>query len=359
LILVSAIDAIARKEAAWKRLLFLAGSVALATLLLALAGRPAHADSNSIIGFDMAPESSGTASGTGVSTCASVNTGDKFEADVFITNVQSLTSWELRVDYDSSVVSLDSADFNFLLAQNGGQVFPTDFEQEKDGRMFLAAADGQRPNSGSGVLARLHLTALANGTSSLKIPTSPTYYGPRLTGAAGAALGDTSGDAIWDGTLTAGTVKVGSSCAGVPPLITPAPVPISSPKTGSSATPQPGGGVSTPTPSSGTGGAPDTNGEGGSGSDTGSSSGSVVATDPASSPAVANVDPVAGNTGSDDSQTGHDSSGQSDNGSAAGQPSSTSDGSSTSLIIAIAAIVSGLSILAGASLLLFKSPWAR
>jgi hypothetical protein len=298
-----------------------------------------------MIGIDMTPAAAGTASTDGVATCKAVNKGDEFDADVFVTNIQSLTAWELRIDYDPQVVSLDSADYNFLLVSSGGSVFPSQFEVEKPGRKFLAAAEAHFPDSGSGILARLHLKAVADGVSPIRIATNPAYYGPTLVGASGDYEGDTNGDNHWDGDVSGGSVAVGRSCSAATPFYTPAPV---SP----GVTPNRGG--VTPTPP-GNGGSPDS----------GQSS-------PAASPApgdegdVLNVQPTDSASGGNSAESvaspasgqGNDpeSGQQPGDGTSGGSTASAqgSDGGGATTIVLIAGGFAFLAIAAGAAVLFLR-----
>ena len=321
------------------------------------------ADTGSTIGIDMQPGDVPASSAGDSQGCVSVNPGDKFNADVFITNVASLTAWELRVDYDPSIVSLESADYNYLLVQSGGQIFPSAFEQEKPGRMFLAAAETSSADSGAGVLARLHMKAISSGASSLQITTNPSYYGPRLTGARGVIVGDVNGDGIFDGAVSGGSVAVGRSCAPATAAPTPQPGQGSSPPGSSPTTFPPGSGGSgssgdNPTPGSGASGSgADTT----PGTDNGVGNGNSHDTQPSSSPVVANVGSAGGSepTGGAGAQGG-DSNTQANNGDTASQSAQHSDGSNTStLLIVAAAIFAALALLVGAGLILVRPAWRR
>jgi hypothetical protein len=346
----------------------------LCALLLALVSRnPVSADSGTTIGINMQP-GAGTASSAGDSQgCVSVKAGDSFNADVFITNTAPLTEWELRVDYDPSIVSLESADSNYLLVASGGQLFRSDFEQEKPGRVFLDAVEPHSPDGGSGVLTRLHLKALSDGTSSLQITTNPSYFGPRLVGAGGAIVGDTNGDGIFDGAVTGGSVAVGRSCAPTTPS------PVSTPAPGQ-ASPTPGSGTSTAAPAGsdpGSGGittAPGGDNSGGAGNgpgpggsttapagDNSSGAGNGQNADPASSPIVANAGSIGGSGPTGDAALqGGDSNTQNSNGSSTVQGTSNQDnsGSSTPILMA-AAVFAALAILAGAGLFIIRLRWTR
>lgn len=221
--------------------------VLVAALLLAAHGHPgsasAEAQAGSMIGIDVIPDSNTPASLGPLETCASHAEGDEFAVDIFVNNVSSLRSWELRVQYDEDVLEVAEVDYaHFLISTApGGNIFPTLREAEAPGRDFLAAAELQGPaDTGSGVLARLSVRAIGEGTSPIRVVGYPSYFGPRLSGAGAAAIGDDDGDGIWDGSLLDGEVIVGGSC-GSAPVVTakpsPAPTPRSSSAPGATQTP--------------------------------------------------------------------------------------------------------------------------
>lgn len=322
--------------------------------LIFAAGGGASASGEVMIGVDMTPGTNG--SSTEIATCAAVQPGDTFDADIFISNAQSLVAWELRVDFNPDVVSLESADYGFFLTQGGGQLLGQLFDEEKPGRKFLAAGEPSKPDSGSGVLARLHLLALSAGTSQLTITSTPTVFGPRLTASGGVAFADSNGDGIFDGGLTGATVDVGQACSPSTPVVTPSPAhATATPKAGGrtpTATPATGGGgdltpapgdeqptpvpsefVINPRPSGGPGGADDASGEGSSGDDHGADSGGS-----------------ADQPGRDAGDTGQDV--------ASGQSNGAGDGSG-SLILILAGAFATVAVLIGAAFLAMQAYWRR
>ncbi len=202
----------------------IAGACALLVSLLATS--PASAASNVLIGIDMQPATNDPASLGRLQPCVGVDIGETFTADIFIANAESLTAWELRLDYNPQVVAIESADYNQLLltTQPAGTVFPSLFEEEQYGRQFMAATEiNGSPDTGSGVLAHLTLKATGEGSSTLRIATDPLAIGPRITGAGGAPIGDSTGDGVWDGAITSGEVVVGDACTPATPIPTPPP----------------------------------------------------------------------------------------------------------------------------------------
>ena len=238
-------------------LLSLAAAAIFVTAAVALTvanPAPTHAGT-SMLGIDVKPNSNSPASVGNLETCASYDEGDQFEIDVIVNNVESLRSWELRLDYDADVVTLLSADYNHFLVSTppGGQVFPSLFDQESKGRYFLAASEFRAaPDSGSGILARITLEAAGNGTSPIRIVDNPKLLGPRLSQPSGDAIGDSNNDLIWDDSVIDAEIRVGSSCSGAPVV-----TPIPSPKPGTP-TPRPAGsGTPAPSPQTGDGGGDD------------------------------------------------------------------------------------------------------
>lgn len=323
----------------------------LAVAMVWMMGRHAQADGSYLIGVDMRPQSSGPSSEGAAETCVEVDKNDKFDVDVFVTNAEALTAWELRVDYDPDVVSLESADYNYLLTESGGGIFPQLFEQEQEGRYFLGAAEPKNPDSGTGVLARLHLKAVDKGSSPLTITSSPSAYRPRLTGAGGGSVGDFNGDGLWDGDVTGGTVKVDSNCAGSTPIKTPPP---------GHQTPRP-----TPTLKPGTTAAPtDAPGEG-----PGNTGGGEDGSEP-TAPFVGNVggsdDPGNANGGSNAGSEDGSGDGGSDTDPNKGEdggtegnrvpdaPSVDSDSSNSAVLVVIGGIIAAICIVLGAAFVLFR-----
>lgn len=324
-------------------LLLLAVGMALTGILT---GTRAHANPNQVIGLDMTPTSVNTPAASGVDTCVQVAVGDSFEADVFATNLSSLTAYEFRIDFDPNVLSLDyeAIDYNFLLAKDGGSAQFSLRDEEKPGRWFIGAADTAHPDSGSGTLARLRFDTLKKGTSTLTIAANPVYLRPILQGALAVSVGDDNGDGYWDGGLSAGKVAVGESCAGSTPIVTPAPTHVPN------NTPKPGSGSSTPAP---TGSGEPNGGNGGSGDGENGSGGGDTGSGPeeSSPPIVGNVEPGdAGETGDNGAPGNVQDPGDISGGQGRDPNQSGSGGSSNTSLIALAVVAATLAVAAGGTL---------
>ena len=185
-----------------------------------------EAQSSSMIGIDVIPDTNQPSSLGELETCASADSGDLFAVDVFINNVDALTKWEARVEYDSDVLSLEEVDYNHFLVGSGGSVFPSLFELESDGRHFMAAAEFQTaPDSGSGTLARLTMRAVDEGRTTIRVVNTPGYLGPQLSGLVECRW-VTPPDSIWDGEYLAGDVVVDGECDGDSPVAYRSPIPV-------------------------------------------------------------------------------------------------------------------------------------
>lgn len=156
-------------------------------------------------------------------SCLSISTGARFPVDVTIQDVEDLLAWELYFEYDPSIVEVISSSVDLFQGANpGSSVFEVSEEvPDKDGLYRLGAADTAdppSPDSGSGVLARLTLRALAPGESPLALPSrdlngdGETDLGPFLRDIDAEVIGDDSGDTFFDGPIEDAIVVVDRPC---------------------------------------------------------------------------------------------------------------------------------------------------
>ncbi len=236
--------------------------VALAVIACAIAvlsgGQLADAQAAApALGVDVVTSGNTANSLSDVEGCAAVNVGDRFTVDIFARDVQRLEAWELRFAYDHRVVEVVDHDYGMFLLSTapGGSIFPSLFDTETPDRYFLAAAEfSGTADSGSGVLARITLHAVAHGMSPAQVVVDPGYFAPNLTTSAGVRS--------FSGLVAEGEIAVGQPCPGTSPTWVsagdPSPAPGSSLPPNSSPDPQgsngsqPGGeasqGTLTPTP---------------------------------------------------------------------------------------------------------------
>lgn len=163
-----------------------------------------------------------------IADCTKVDSGDTFDIEIAVNGISNLAAWEVYFAYDRKILEVTGRDVRVFLAQKpNSNVFDfSDPVPNTDGIYRLAAADlaaGGATESGSGVLARVTLKALAKGVSPASVfrwdvnSDGAPDFGPTLTGTGGKHIGDTNGDAIFDGAISSGQVAVGRSCAEPPP----------------------------------------------------------------------------------------------------------------------------------------------
>ena len=206
------------------------------TVGLLLGPRLSRAQGPTSLGIDLVSDGNSGALLDSVQDCVEVQVGDLFPLDVFVRDAHELRAFELRFDFDPGIIQIVDPGFNMFLLSTApvGKIFPSLFEVDNISAghpYFLAAAEFRgTPDSGSGVLARLTMEALAPGRSPVTIVTEPSFFSPRLT--------DADGNALFQGPVSGGEVSVGEPCS--PSSSTPDP----SPESGSTPTSEGEGGSS-------------------------------------------------------------------------------------------------------------------
>jgi hypothetical protein len=215
------------------------------------------------VGVDADPAGNTATALGAIDQCVSVQRGDTFSVDVFVTDVTNLLAWEAYFSFDGSIVNVTDRDVKLFQAANANSdVFDASESLPSSGGLYrLGAIDfGQpaSPDSGSGVLARLTLEAVGAGISPAILTTIDANndgrpdLGTMLKDPEETPLGDSDGDGFFDGPVFNAQIAVDRDC---PPaaVATPTPSPVSSP-TGASPTTSPNPtGTATPsgtTPSS-------------------------------------------------------------------------------------------------------------
>ena len=182
--------------------------------------QPAEAQGDTAIGIDVGVDDNSPTSVGSVASCLSVRKDDTFTVDLYVSDVEDLLGWETYVAYDSTVVQVVDRDVQmFQAADSGSSVFNASegVPGNDDGLFRVAATDTRNPpvgDSGSGVLARLTLKAIGEGTTSLDAgPTDrggdgTPDFGTTLTDVSGEHIGDNDGDSFFDGAVTVPDVFV-------------------------------------------------------------------------------------------------------------------------------------------------------
>jgi len=192
------------------------------------------------LGVDADPNGNTATSLGSIDSCVSVGVGDTFNIDVFITGVEDLQVWHVFVRYDPSVVNVSDRNVGMFLASAPG----SDVRDHSYGDpglsgaydlMISDVADEPAHESGSGVLARLTLTAVGPGLTAITIEDPVLWSHPlhRVT---------------VDSVVNA-WVAVGKECPSEP-TPTPSPTPTLTPVPTGTPTPAP---TPTPTPTPGVG----------------------------------------------------------------------------------------------------------
>lgn len=184
------------------------------------------------IGIDADPQGNGPNALAGVDSCISVATNERFDIDVFIRDVDELLAWEIYVEYDPELIEIVGRDVQMFLASNPGSTVldVSNRLPSRDGLYRAAAADTAdppAPDSGSGSLFRLTLKALAPGKGPVQVAVrdldgdGDADIGPLLRNVDGDVIGDTDGNALFDGPIQAADVAVDTDCPEPPPTPTP------------------------------------------------------------------------------------------------------------------------------------------
>lgn len=193
--------------------------------LIALGAYSARAQDagDTAIGIDADPQGN-TATALGIiDECVEVASGDTFEVDVFVRDVTDLLAWSADLRTDPEIIQVVDRDVELFQAANEGSNVNDGSQQtpDSDGRYSLAGfdtADPASPDSGSGVLARVTLEALAPGVSPLELASDDidgdgvTDRGPFLNSVEAEPIGDEDGDTFFDGDVADARVAVDMPC---------------------------------------------------------------------------------------------------------------------------------------------------
>lgn len=159
-----------------------------------------------------------------IDTCAAADLGDTFKVDIVIQGVTDLLAWELPVNYDPLVLRIDDRNVQlFQAANDGSQVYDASASTPDISGHYLASAvdtaDPVKPDSGDGILVRLIVTAIGEGTSGVTLdPVDLTNddvpdRGILLRNAENAIIGDEDNDSFFDGPVASAEIRVGETCA--------------------------------------------------------------------------------------------------------------------------------------------------
>lgn len=158
-----------------------------------------------------------------IEDCVEVQVGDRFQMDVVVQDITDLLAWELPLDYQPGILQIVGQDVKlFQQANEGSSVIDLSNKLPNDSGFHelkaFDSADPPAPDSGTGVLARITLEALAQGES-------PVRFGKRdadndgtldratlIRNVDAEIVGDVNDDTFFDGEQTDALVVVDGSC---------------------------------------------------------------------------------------------------------------------------------------------------
>lgn len=175
------------------------------------------------IGVDADPAGNTATSLKEIDACAARTTGDIFDVDIFIQDVNRLLAWEFYIEYDPQTLEVLHRRVDLFQAANRGSNVYDVSERlpDDDGLYRIAAADTSdppTPDSGSGVLARLTFRARAPGLNTIAFASldidedGQLDRAPFLRDVDAEPIGDIDGDSFFDGPTESAQVAVDRRC---------------------------------------------------------------------------------------------------------------------------------------------------
>jgi hypothetical protein len=207
--------------------------VALSTCLVLVAalgpafGLPlpvGRAQVSSTMGIDVDTTGNSATSLGNIDVCASVATGQTLDVDVYVTDVANVAAWQANMIYDPAILRVTGVNVDLFAGatEQARTLSLSDSVPDQDGSFVLAAVDATpdaQGHTGSGVLARLTLEAVASGTSFLSLD------GIILGDPSANPIGDITGDEHFDGAVGSAQVWVDQPCPSELPTPSPTPSP--------------------------------------------------------------------------------------------------------------------------------------
>jgi hypothetical protein len=154
-----------------------------------------------------------------INDCAAADVGDEFPVDIITENVTDLLAWEIPVQYDPDVLEPLESDTALFQAVGDGQLL--DLSQFSAPGVYTVSAvdvaDPPSPATGDGVLATVTFRAIGEGVSPILVGAFEVgedfpVRGPVLRNLDAEAIGDETGDGVFDGEAQSAEIRVGSSC---------------------------------------------------------------------------------------------------------------------------------------------------
>lgn len=196
---------------------------ALALALAFILASHVRAQQGPSFAIDAGPDGNDATTVGDIEDCVEVSSGDQFQVDIVVEDIEDLLAWEMYLDYDPDVVIVVNQDVKLFQAANEGSSILDLSDNIPDESGFHAvravdSADPQATDSGSGVLARVTFEAVGAGNSDIS-------FGDRDINSDGAIdratllrdsnaepMGDEDGDSFFDGDMTGAQVAVDEDC---------------------------------------------------------------------------------------------------------------------------------------------------
>ena len=181
------------------------------------------APGDTAVAVDVIPSGNSATALAATEDCAAADVDDRFIVDVVVKGVENLLAWEVSISYDPEVLQVEERDVNFFLApEDGDSIIDTSGRvPDSTGRYSAGAVDTSdpaTPDSGSGVLTRITLSAVGEGTSPISIQGYDIGGDPGidrgvlLRNHEGDVIGDEDGDTFFDGPTADAEIRVGEAC---------------------------------------------------------------------------------------------------------------------------------------------------
>jgi hypothetical protein len=158
-----------------------------------------------------------------VDQCAAAEVGDVFDVDVVVQDIDDLLAFEVPLSYNQDVLKVTDRNVRLFLEASGGQAFDGSSQTPNDDGAYVSAAvdtsDPLSPESGTGVLVRITMEAVAAGNSALTLEGIDLNADDRpdrgilLRNAQSEIIGDEDSDSFFDGPITDAEIRVGGECS--------------------------------------------------------------------------------------------------------------------------------------------------
>lgn len=206
----------------------LIGAFVVATGLWIVAHGGAAQASHGVMSIGVDADTAGnTATSLGpFDTCIGVTAGNTFEIDIYGTEVTDLLSWEAYLSFNQTILRVDDHSLMLQDAHSNSVADTSEGTPDTSGLYRVGGFDmnATTPGSGAsgdGVLARITLFAIQNGSSNVSIEPidlnddesldSANDIGPWLKNTSGDLLNDADENGFFDGPIGSAVVIVGGT----------------------------------------------------------------------------------------------------------------------------------------------------